>query len=350
MAMKNDGNKNVIPILTISIIAIMLIYFMWWGWKQVVLHEKRDERNETGEYQKKKKSIRDYVNLFFLFLYTVFIMFVVDFVFVFFIEESETVSRTMKTIGVVVVAQVKSTLLQERWIAETGANLLKPTHRFNFLVFTMSMVVILNSVVVPAMLVLLLNKQCFGEYQFPLIGSLKEVKPHVVEVVYRHCTVEYQGFLTCPNPNYPDNGYTTVYQHTVFEYPWRLSDQCFSAVLQTYSPVVILSLVFSDILQPACWWLATDHSSRAAKVSARSTARAMCTKLTKFGSLGAAAAPDLWRVCDGRSPIDQLQLWRQVRHLQHRRAVVHVPDDICPDNRFRRVVEKVGEKEAGRRV
>jgi len=271
MAMKNDGNKNVIPILTISIIAIMLIYFMWWGWKQVVLHEKRDERNETGEYQKKKKSIRDYVNLFFLFLYTVFIMFVVDFVFVFFIEESETVSRTMKTIGVVVVAQVKSTLLQERWIAETGANLLKPTHRFNFLVFTMSMVVILNSVVVPAMLVLLLNKQCFGEYQFPLIGSLKEVKPHVVEVVYRHCTVEYQGFLTCPNPNYPDNGYTTVYQHTVFEYPWRLSDQCFSAVLQTYSPVVILSLVFSDILQPACWWLATDHSSRAAKVSERST-------------------------------------------------------------------------------
>ena len=301
--MKTDTSKTIVPLLIL--IALMLIYFIWWGWKQVVLHEKQEEGvGETGEDLKKRKSIRDYVNLFFLFLYTIFIMFVVDFVFVFFIEESESVSHTVKTLGIVVVAQVKSTLLQERWIADTGANLLKPTHRFNFLVFTMSVVVILNSVVVPAMLVLLLDKQCFGEYQFPLIGSLKEVKPHVVEVVYRHCTVEYQGFLTCPNPNYPDNGYTTVYQHTVFEYPWRLSDQCFSAVLKTYSPVIILSLVFSDILQPACWWLATDHSSRAAKVSERSTARAMCTKLTKFGSLGAAAAPDLWRVCDRRSPAD----------------------------------------------
>ena len=112
------------------------------------------------------------------------------------------------------------------------------------------------------------------------------------------------GYLLCPNPNYPDDGYSTANYPTEFEYPWRLSDQCFSAVLKTYSPVVILSLVFSDILQPACWWLATDHSSRAAKVSERSTARAMCTKLTKFGSLGAAAAPDLWRVCDRRSPAD----------------------------------------------
>ena len=279
---------------------------MWWGWKQVVLHEERNETDEEKDDPKKKKSIRDYINLFFLFLYTVFIMFVVDFVFVFFIEESETVSHTVKMLGVVVVAQVKSTLLQERWIAETGANLLKPTHKFNFLVFTMSVVVILNSVVVPAMLVLLLDKQCFGEYQFPLIGSLQEVEPHEAEVAYRYCGWRdpYTNELVCPTPRYPDDGYLTSSILTEFEYPWRLSDQCFSALLKTYSPVVILSLVFSDILQPACWWLATDHSSRASKVSERSTARAMCTKLTKFVIVGAAAAPDLWRVCDRRSPAD----------------------------------------------
>ena len=301
--MKTDTSKTIVPLLIL--IALVLIYFIWWGWKQVVLHEKQEEADEEKDDPKKKKSIRDYVNLFFLFLYTIFIMFVVDFVFVFFIEESESVSHTVKTLGVVVVAQVKSTLLQERWIAETGANLLKPTHKFNFLVFTMSVVVILNSVVVPAMLVLLLDKQCFGEYQFPLIGSLQEVEPHEAEVAYRYCNwLTADGEPACPDPIYPDNGYFTEYFPTVFEYPWRLSDQCFSAVLKTYSPVVILSLVFSDILQPACWWLATDHSSRAAKVSERSTARAMCTKLTKFGSLGAAAAPDLWRVCDRRSPAD----------------------------------------------
>jgi len=275
--MKTDSSKTIVPLLIL--IALMLIYFIWWGWKQVVLHEKHEEEKDDP---KKKKSIRDYVNLFFLFLYTIFIMFVVDFVFVFFIEESESVSHTVKTLGVVVVAQVKSTLLQERWIAETGANLLKPTHKFNFLVLTMSAVVILNSVVVPAMLVLLLDKQCFGEYQFPLIGSLQEVEPHEAEVAYQHCTAEWYGYLLCPNPNYPDDGYSTANYPTEFEYPWRLSDQCFSAVLKTYSPVVILSLVFSDILQPACWWLATDHSSRAAKVSERSTARTMCTKLTKI--------------------------------------------------------------------
>jgi len=282
--MKTDTSKTVVPLLIL--IALMMIYFIWWGWKQVVLHEERNETDEEKDDPKKKKSIRDYINLFFLFLYTIFIMFVVDFVFVFFIEESESVSHTVKTLGVVVVAQVKSTLLQERWIAETGANILKPIHRFNFLVFTMSVVVILNSVVVPAMLVLLLDKQCFGEYQFPLIGSLQEVEPHEAEVAYRYCGWRdpYTNELVCPTPRYPDDGYLTSSILTEFEYPWRLSDQCFSALLKTYSPVVILSLVFSDILQPACWWLATDHSSRAAKVSERSTARAMCTKLTKFHS------------------------------------------------------------------
>ena len=281
--MKTDTSKTIVPLLIL--IALMLIYFIWWGWKQVVLHEKQEEAEEEKDDPKKKKSIRDYVNLFFLFLYTIFIMFVVDFVFVFFIEESESVSHTVKTLGVVVVAQVKSTLLQERWIAETGANLLKPAHKFNFLVFTMSVVVILNSVVVPAMLVLLLDKQCFGEYQFPLMGSLQEVEPHEAEVAFQYCAFfdPDTGEDLCANPMFkPLIHYTTVHQQTVFEYPWRLSDQCFSAVLKTYSPVVILSLVFSDILQPACWWLATDHSSRAAKVSERSTARTMCTKLTKI--------------------------------------------------------------------
>ena len=62
----------------------------------------------------------------------------------------------------------------------------------------------------------------------------------------------------CPTPDYPNDGYRTVIYTTTFNYPWSLSDQCGSAVIQAYSPVVILELLFSGFLQPALWWLCID--------------------------------------------------------------------------------------------
>ena len=62
----------------------------------------------------------------------------------------------------------------------------------------------------------------------------------------------------CPTSSYTNDGYRTSNDPTTFNYPWSLSDQCGSAVIQAYSPVVILELLTSGFLQPALWWSCID--------------------------------------------------------------------------------------------
>jgi len=122
---------------------------------------------------------------------------------------------------------------------------------------------LVNSLAVPCVLVLLLDKRCYEEYEFPFFGRLLKEDPHVVDVPYTYCLwTNGPGLDLCPIDIFPNDGYRTDYYETTFTYPWRLSDQCPSAVIETYSPVVLLGLIFTDILQPALWWLSWLFRSR----------------------------------------------------------------------------------------
>ncbi|GMI17930.1 hypothetical protein TrLO_g10569 [Triparma laevis f. longispina] len=94
--------------------------------------------------------------------------------------------------------QFKSTLLNELWVAKASMKLINPKKCFNYLVFTMSVLMLLNALVVPSVLILLLDERCFK-------------------------------YLLCG-----------------------------SAVIQAYSPVVTLEILFGGFLQPALWWLCID--------------------------------------------------------------------------------------------
>ena len=140
---------------------------------------------------------------------------------------------------------------------------MQPRRRFNFLVTAQSIIILINSLVVPCVLVLLLDKRCYGEYEFLFFGRLLKEDPHVANVPYNYCAyVDRNGVVDCPDHRYPNDGYDTHYYETTFIYPWRLSDQCPSAVIETYSPVVLLDLIFTGILQPALWWLSRLFKSR----------------------------------------------------------------------------------------
>jgi uncharacterized membrane protein len=111
---------------------------------------------------------------------------------------------------------------------------------------------LLNALVVPSILILLLDERCF-KYK------LVQQEPHEADVPITYCrAINTNGDPICPDPKYFNDGYVTNYYATTFNYPWSLSNQCGSAVIQAYSPVVILELLFSGFLQPALWWLCID--------------------------------------------------------------------------------------------
>ncbi|GMI17213.1 hypothetical protein TrLO_g1323 [Triparma laevis f. longispina] len=155
------------------------------------------------------------------------------------------------------MSQFKSTLLNERWAAKESMKLFNPKKRFNYLVFTMSVVMLLNTLVVRSILVLLLDERCFK-------CLLVQQEPHEADVSITFCAYsDTNGNKICPTHLWPNDGYVTAgHTSTIFNYPWLLSDQCGSAVIQAYSPVVILELLFSGFLQPASWWLCIDGGDK----------------------------------------------------------------------------------------
>ena len=93
--------------------------------------------------------------------------------------------------------------------------LLNPKKRFNYLVFTMSVVMLLNALVVPSILILLLDERCF-KYKFV------QQEPHEADVPITYCGWTTNGVPNCPNPDYPNDGYITNIYTTTFNYPWSL--------------------------------------------------------------------------------------------------------------------------------
>ncbi|GMH68363.1 hypothetical protein TrLO_g15086 [Triparma laevis f. longispina] len=188
-----------------------------------------------------------------LWLFTSTLIFVVafDFVNVFFVATDPTISPSNKVFANTALSEFKSTLLNERWATKASMKLINPKRRFNYLVFTMSVVMLLNALVVPSILVLLLDERCFKYLLVPQ-------EPHEADVPVTTCGLTLNGEGDCPNHRYPNDGYVTTVFSTKFNYPWSLSGQCGSAVIQAYSPVVILELLFGGFLQPALWWLYID--------------------------------------------------------------------------------------------
>lgn len=136
-------------------------------------------------------------------------------------------------------------------VIESNA-LMKPRRRFNFIVLTMSAIFVLNALVVPSILVLLLDKRCFWYY-------FVQQEPHEADVPIVSCgAIDDSGEYLCPDPYFPNDGYQTAHYRTTFDYPWSLSDQCGSAVVQAYGPVVISEPIFGGFLQPTMWWLCID--------------------------------------------------------------------------------------------
>ena len=91
---------------------------------------------------------------------------------------------------------------------------------------------ILNALVVPSVLVLLLDYRCFRGYLFP------DGEKHVTHVTKEYCGNTRGTEYHC-DPNDPNDGWREFTTYTTFEYPWRLSEQCGSAVVQSYAAVVM---------------------------------------------------------------------------------------------------------------
>jgi hypothetical protein len=266
LTMKSASDWLIIPLLVIT--ALTLIYFLRWGWYLRFEGVVAEAAATTGIKEKEKKtkkkmSSRGALKSLGLFVYTFFLLTAFDFIYVFYVFSNDNVSPSTRALATTALAQVKSTLLSERWLAGAAAKLLKPTKRFNFLVWIMSAIMLINAIVVPSVLVLLLDDRCFASYDFPLFGRLLKQDPHEAIVPYTFCGyIDNTQKPICPYPAFPNDGYITNYYSTVFDYPWTLSNQCGSAVIETYSPVVLLSLIFSDVLQPATWWLCRENKSK----------------------------------------------------------------------------------------
>jgi len=260
LAMKSAGDDLLVPLVCIS--SLTLFYFVRWGWAL------RFEGGATSAATNEKPlTLVNVIKALAVFLYTMALLTVFDFVFIFFIASNNKVSTATKAFAATALAQIKSTLLSERWSARQGAKLLRPKKLFNFLVATMSSIMLLNAVLVPSVLILLLDDRCFRSYPFPGLGALAKEAPHEVDIDYTFCTLvkPTDGSYGCPNAGNQNDGYATATYQTTFEYPWSLSDQCSSAVIELYSPVVMASLVISDVLQPACWWLLRENGGQVTK-------------------------------------------------------------------------------------
>jgi len=257
--MKSSSDELVISVLIIT--TLTLVIFMWWGWS--LRYESNIEINNNNNNESNTSSNKNKLKAVLLMIYTSFLLIIFDLIYVFFYEaNNDTISIGEKATATTLFAQIKGSLLSERWIASKAAKILKPRRRFNFLVTAQSIIMLVNSLTVPCVLVLLLDKRCYGEYTFLFFGRLLKEDPHVAVVPYTYCGWLTEGVPICPTPQHPNDGYVTKYFEMTFTYPWRLSDQCPSAVIETYSPVVLLGLIFTGILQPALWWLSRLFNSR----------------------------------------------------------------------------------------
>ena len=80
--------------------------------------------------------------------------------------------------------------------------LLNPKKRFNYLVKTMSIVMVLNALVVPSVLILLLDERCF-KYVLPWAHQ----DSHEADVPITYCGyIDSNGDEACPTPNHPNDG------------------------------------------------------------------------------------------------------------------------------------------------
>ncbi|GMI20254.1 hypothetical protein TeGR_g8291 [Tetraparma gracilis] len=266
--LKTASDGFILPLLAIT--TLTLLYYIRWGWG--MRFEGRVESELTGSG--KPRSWRGTVKLAWLVARVMGTATVFDFVYVFFVATNPRMSTSTRTLLNALLSQFKSSFLNERAAAKQALKLANPAKRFNYLVFTMSAIMLLNALVVPCVLVLLLDERCFKFYDFWLLGRLQTQAPHDAVVPYTYCRYidPDTSEPICPDPTLPDDGYSTDYFSTTFEYPWSLSEQCGSAVIQSYSPVVLSELTLSLILQPAMWWLCTDHGhSHASKWAILST-------------------------------------------------------------------------------
>ncbi|GMH86169.1 hypothetical protein TL16_g10459 [Triparma laevis f. inornata] len=245
--MKTASNWLIIPLLAIT--TLLLIFFVNWGWN--LRFEGHDSisvhTEETAKAKKKRLSWRGSLKLFGIFAYTIIFVVAFDFVYVFFVATNPAINPSSKVLANTALSQFKSTLLYERWAAKASMKLINPKRRFNYLVFTISAVMLLNALVVPSILILLLDERCFKYL-------LVQQAPHEVDVTIIFCSYVRDGVPACPDRTILNDGYVTEIFSTTFNYPWSLSDQCGSAMIQAYSPVVILELLFGGFSQPALWW------------------------------------------------------------------------------------------------
>ena len=202
MSLKTASNWLVLPLLAIT--TLLLLYFINWGWNlRFEGHVNvNGHAEETIMVKKKPLSGRGTLKLFGIFAYTILFVVAFDFVYVFFVATNPTISPSNKAFANTALSQFKSTLLNERWAAKESMKLLNPKKRFNFLVFTMSVVMLLNALVIPSILILFLDERCF-KYKFV------QQEPHEADVPITYCGWSIDGVDICPTPLYPNDGYKT---------------------------------------------------------------------------------------------------------------------------------------------
>jgi Leucine-rich repeat (LRR) protein len=252
-----DGYANLVAVLCIA--AAVLGYIVYWTW-----HSRFEGHVQATSEFTGMLSYRGVVKSVGIMVYCAVLILGPDFLFVFFVSTSTRWSYAEKRVFGSALALMKSTGFSESSASGAAAKLLKPKKAFNFLVFCITYLKLVNAVVVPAMFVILLDKSCFGDYVWPApVGRLNKDTLTDVFATKTTCVAinEISGAPLCPDKEYTNLGYETELLNREDPLQYYLSSQCGSAVISTYSPVLLLSLVFGNVLQPACWILCSDNKS-----------------------------------------------------------------------------------------
>jgi hypothetical protein len=123
--LKTASDGFVLPLIGIS--TATTVYFIHWGWS--IRFEGHVEGTEVGAGRGKQRSWGDFAKLTGLFLYTLATTVTFDFIFVFYVATSQTLSNTTRTLLSSLLSLFKANFLNSRWVARTALDIFNPTKR-----------------------------------------------------------------------------------------------------------------------------------------------------------------------------------------------------------------------------
>ena len=126
--MKSSSNELVISVLIIT--TLTLVVFMWWGWSLRYMYESNNNNEiNNNNNESDTNSRNNKLKTVLLTIYTSFSLIIIGLIYVFYVANNDTISIGEKATATTLLAQIKGSLLSERWIASNAAKILKVSER-----------------------------------------------------------------------------------------------------------------------------------------------------------------------------------------------------------------------------